>query len=100
MSGHFSTTVAVSKQSLESKQSADNGFNLLYAPHFGMFKNSAGKDFIDQLKFMHDQGFRAMEDNGMMGRTAEEQERITRAMSRLGMTMGVFVSFSFLAIAA
>ena len=42
-----------------------NKYNLNYAPHFGMFKNIAGNDLIDQLKFMHDQGFMAIEDNGM-----------------------------------
>ena len=35
-------------------------FNLKYAPHFGMFKNHAGKDPIDQLNFMADQGFTAI----------------------------------------
>jgi hypothetical protein len=33
-----------------------------------MFENSAGKDVVDQLKFMADNGFTALEDNGMMGR--------------------------------
>ena len=42
-------------------------FKLLYAPHFGQFRHHAGQNPIDQLKFMADQGFRAMEDNGMMG---------------------------------
>lgn len=66
-------------------------FKLKYAPHFGMFENSAGKDLIDQLKFMADQGFTAMEDNGMMGRTPEMQSKIGETMTKLGMTMGVFV---------
>lgn len=66
-------------------------FNLKYAPHFGMFENSAGKDLIDQLKFMADQGFTAMEDNGMMGRTPEMQSKIGETMVKLGMDMGVFV---------
>lgn len=66
-------------------------FNLKYAPHFGMFENSAGKDLIDQLKFMADHGFTAMEDNGMMGRTPEMQSKIGETMVKLGMDMGVFV---------
>lgn len=66
-------------------------FKLKYAPHFGMFENSAGKDLIDQLKFMADQGFTAMEDNGMMGRSPEMQSKIGETMAKLGMTMGVFV---------
>ncbi|MCF0059639.1 hydroxypyruvate isomerase family protein [Dyadobacter sp. CY356] len=70
---------------------AKNTFKLKYASHFGMFQNSAGKDVIDQLKFMADQGFMALEDNGMMGRPVEEQEKIAKEMTRLGMEMGVFV---------
>lgn len=67
-------------------------FRLNYAPHFGMFRHSAGEDPIEQLKFAADQGFTAWEDNGMMGRQAAEQERIAREMERLGMKMGVFVA--------
>ena len=66
-------------------------FRLKYAPHFGMFCNHAGDDPIDQLKFMADEGFGAMEDNGMMERSKQLQEKIASQMSRLGMTMGVFV---------
>ena len=70
---------------------AKNNFKLKYAPHFGMFENSAGKDPIDQLKFMADMGFTALEDNGMMGREPALQEKIGKEMERLGITMGVFV---------
>lgn len=89
------STAAVATGSTISKASnnsnADRKFQLKYAPHFGMFENSAGKDLIDQLKFMHDHGFTAMEDNGMMGRTPEMQSKIGETMAKLGMTMGVFV---------
>jgi len=67
-------------------------FNLLYAPHFGMFKNLAGEDPVDQIKFMYDEGFRAMEDNGMKNRSIEDQERIASVMAKLDMKMGVFVA--------
>lgn len=70
---------------------AKNNFKLLYAPHIGMFENSAGKDPIDQLRFMADQGFRALEDNGMMGRDVALQEKMGSEMAKLGMKMGVFV---------
>ena len=43
-------------------------FKLDYAPHFGMFRQSAGEDPIAQLQYMHEMGFRSLEDNGMMGR--------------------------------
>jgi hydroxypyruvate isomerase len=66
-------------------------FKLKYGPHFGMFKNLAGDDLIDQIKFMADQGFTAFEDNGMMKRDPQTQEKIGNTLSKLGMTMGVFV---------
>jgi len=69
-------------------------FNLNYAPHFGMFKNMAGDDLIDQIKFMSDVGFSAMEDNGMKDRTKDTQEKIAAEMAKLNMKMGVFVAHS------
>jgi hydroxypyruvate isomerase len=74
-----------------AESSKKGKFKLKYAPHFGMFRNHAGDDLIDQLKFMADEGFAAMEDNEMMERPKELQEKIASQMSRLGMTMGVFV---------
>jgi hydroxypyruvate isomerase len=70
---------------------AKNKFKLSYAPHFGMFENHAGKDLIDQLKFMADNGFMALEDNGLMGRPVEMQTKIGETLNKLGMAMGVFV---------
>ncbi|MGX5818221.1 hydroxypyruvate isomerase family protein [Chitinophaga lutea] len=70
---------------------AGKTFNLDYAPHAGMFKNSAGDDFLDQIRFMHDQGFRSIEDNGMLGRDTALQNKIGDLLSKLGMRMGVFV---------
>lgn len=67
-------------------------FSLAYAPHFGMFRHHAGEDPVAQLEWAAGQGFTAWEDNGMAGRPVEEQERIARAMERLGMRMGVFVA--------
>lgn len=68
-----------------------HNFKLKYAPHFGMFKNHAGEDPIDELHFMAEVGFRALEDNGMMGRTPELQSKIGETLAKLDMTMGVFV---------
>lgn len=66
-------------------------FKLKYAPHFGMFKSHAGDDPLDQLQFMAETGFTALEDNGMMGRTPEMQTKIGEKLANLGMDMGVFV---------
>ena len=83
--------VTAAAKAFKSDNKAGKSFTCDYAPHFGMFENSAGKDLIDQLKYMHDQGFRSLEDNGMMGRPADVQEKIGKELNRLGMRMGVFV---------
>lgn len=69
----------------------DKPFNLNYGFHDGMFKNHAGDNFIDQIKFGYDQGFRSIEDNGMSGRPEEQQTKIGETLAKLGMAMGVFV---------
>lgn len=69
-----------------------NSFSMHYAPHFGMFKHSAGDDLVDQLNFAADQGFTAWEDNGMKGRSTDTQDRIASAMAQRDMRMGVFVA--------
>ncbi len=76
-----------------SNTMAHNGakFNHHYGPHFGMFKNHAGDDPVDQLKFAADEGFTAWEDNGMAGRSVAEQEKIAKGMRDNGILMGVFV---------
>lgn len=67
------------------------GFNLNYAPHLGMFKNLAGEDPIDQINFMAEQGFTAFEDNQMMKRDTDFQNKIGETLAKHNMTMGVFV---------
>jgi hydroxypyruvate isomerase len=71
---------------------AKKPFRLNYAPHFGMFHEHGKGDLDGELAFMADQGFRAIEDNGMRGRPVEEQERIRKGLDKHGMTMGVFVT--------
>jgi hydroxypyruvate isomerase len=75
----------------KTRKSAQHKFQLKYGPHFGMFKAHAGDDLIAQIDFMADQGFTAFEDNGLMGRAVDVQEKIGAALARRGMTMGVFV---------
>lgn len=76
----------------QDRARASERFQLKYAPHFGMFKHHAGDDLVDQLKFMRDEGFVAMEDNGMAGRGVDVQERVAAALADLGLEMGVFVA--------
>lgn len=98
--GFLRTTTAASAVSIPgitalateaSKKMVEKPFNLNYAFHDGMFAAHAGKDFIDQIKWAYDQGFRGIEDNGMMSRTPEVQAKIGDTLEKLGMTMGVFV---------
>ena len=93
----LSTTLAVGAavavtSSARGQSAPKRSFQLKYAPHFGMFQQSAGPDLVDQLKFMHDQGFTAIEDNGMRGRSVEDQIRVGKTLDQLGMQMGVFVA--------
>ena len=77
----------------ESSMQADGAtFTCDFAPHFGMFREHGGGDLMAELQFMHDQGFRSLEDNEMKGRPVAEQEAIANEMTRLGMRMGVFVA--------
>lgn len=76
----------------DKKYTADKTpFHLNYATHDGMFANSAGKNFEDQIQFAYDNGFRAIEDNGFMDRPIDEQTKIGEKLAKLGMSMGVFV---------
>ena len=93
----FSTAATAATLSFGNKilsAKPKNNFKLKYAPHFGFFKNHAGDDPIDQLKFMADVGFTALEDNSLMNRSVELQEKIANSMSQLKMEMGVFVTYA------
>jgi hydroxypyruvate isomerase len=79
----------------ESKVSNSAKFNLKYAPHLGMFREHAGKDPIDNIKFIADQGFRAIFDNGLMKKPPELQEKIANELARQGMDLGPFVLCRF-----
>lgn len=84
------SAVQAQNSSVKDKK-AGSPFNMDYAPHAGMFSNNGGKDFLDQIKYMYDQGFRSIEDNGMSSRPAAEQEKVGNLLAKLNMGMGVFV---------
>ena len=69
-------------------------FKLKYAPSFEMFNGHAGKEIPDNIRFCYDMGFRAMFDNGLMGRPVEDQIKIANEMHRLGMELGPFVLYA------
>ena len=90
ISGAFASDAASS----EIKMSNASKFKLKYAPNFGSFREHAGNDPIDQIRFMHDQGFRAIFDNGLMGKEPALQEKIANELDRLGMDLGPFVLYA------
>lgn len=79
-------------QSIDRRGGA--AFKLLYAPSLGMFEQHAGKDPVDQIRFMFDQGFRAVFDNGLMSRPVEVQGTIARETARRNMAIGPFVAYA------
>jgi hydroxypyruvate isomerase len=83
------TLAAVAGSQAAIARAASPPFAMRFAPHFGMFAASAGRDPVDQLRFAADQGFRAWEDNPMKDRPLAEQKRIAQEMERLEMRMGV-----------
>src|SRR5690349_8652750 len=87
----FSSSLLANKTVAMPQPKADKPFQLNYGIHDGMFQNSAGANFLDQIKYAHGIGFRAIEDNGMMGRPEAEQKKIGDLLASLGMQMGVFV---------
>lgn len=90
-SGALSLGGALSYANNGLQLKAPHKFNLRYAPHFGMFKHHAGENLVAQINFMADQGFTALEDNGMLARSVEVQTTIAQTLAKRNMAMGVFV---------
>jgi hydroxypyruvate isomerase len=80
--------------SLRRSADATEPFKLKYAPGLGMFREHAGKDPLDNIKFCHDQGFRAVFDNGLINKPADQQEKIAQLLNDLGMDLGPFVLYA------
>ena len=86
---------AISNSLAENKPASSPGkFKLKYAPNFGLFEESAGKDPIDQLKFFADEGFSAMFDNDLNKKPVELQEKIAKQCQQLGLAMGPFIAYA------
>jgi hydroxypyruvate isomerase len=97
----FAAPAVFGKASFPGKQKVADAvtpFRLKYAPGFGMFREHAGNDLVDNIRFCHDMGFRAMFDNGLMGRPAQDQVKIANEMQRLGMDLGPFVLYADFAV--
>lgn len=74
----------------KNKQAA-KPFRMKFSPDFGLFEEIAGKDSVDQIKWGYDNGFRAWECTGLAIKSVGEQERISKAVQKVGMDFGQFV---------
>ena len=90
----FSAVTAVTAQDAPKPADLGGKFKLKYGPSPGQFKAHAGEDYLDQIQFAADEGFRGWEDNGLPKRDAKLQEAMGKKLADNGMTMGVFVSVS------
>ena len=76
----------------EAASLAAEPFKVLFAPepqHFGGGKTI--EIYLDAIKMAYDAGFRAWEDNWLVGRAADQQEKIGELLREKKMTMGVSV---------
>lgn len=90
----LATGMASTTQAAHHQGGPAHKFTMKFGPHAGHFKHAAGDDVLDQIRYAHDQGFTAWEDNRAPRRPVAEQEAMGKLLSQLGMTMGVFVSYA------
>lgn len=94
VSGIVASGVGINLTSNACSGSNKLQFKLKYAPHLGMFREHAGSDPIDHIKFIHDQGFRAVFDNGLMRKEPALQEKIANELAKRNMDLGPFVLYA------
>lgn len=89
------TIAAMSSNSLyaATQVSAPPLFKAKFAPHPGSFP-SGPTDYLDQLKFAYDLGFRAWEDNNLFKQSNELIEKVAAYMNDKKMELGVSVIVS------
>lgn len=78
-------------QPVKSAAAPTAPFVMKFSPEFGIFAEASGKDIVDQIKWGHDQGFRAWENTGLKLRPTQEQELISKTVQKLNMEFGQFV---------
>ena len=90
------TAGAAAFSGVNSRASAGEveSLKLKYAPGLNMFKEHAGSDPIDNIKFIYDSGFRAIFDNGLMKKPPALQEKIASELARREMDLGPFVLYA------
>jgi hydroxypyruvate isomerase len=69
-------------------------FSRTYAAQLGLFVHHAGSDPIDQIRFIADEGFGAVIDNGLRSKLPKLQRRIGEELARRGLACGPFVGLA------
>jgi hydroxypyruvate isomerase len=65
-------------------------FSRDYAPHLAMFRHHAGSDPLDQIRFLADEGFRSIEDTGLLAKSPALQRQVGSELARRGMSLACF----------
>src|SRR4051794_26493792 len=92
--GGWAAGMALATGAMGAVRSRPARFSRVYAPHIGMFRHHAGGDPIDQIRFMADEGFGALEDAGLRARPVPIQERMGAELAKRGIEMGLFVGLA------
>jgi len=74
------------------RRSKKGKFKLKYAPYLGHFKHHAGDNYVDEIKFLADEGFTAAFHNWWSKFPVETQKAAAEEMARQDMTLGPFVA--------
>jgi hydroxypyruvate isomerase len=69
-------------------------FRRKFAPHLGMFRHHGGGDPLDQIRFIADAGFHALEDGGFLAKPRRLQSRIGDELARRGLSLGAFTAIA------
>jgi len=90
----LASSVGIASGAEKSCKSTGGKFKLKYAPSLNAFKEHAGTGIADNIKFMADQGFRAMFDNKLMKRSVADQKLIASELAKHDMELGPFVLYA------
>lgn len=81
-----------SLEATDGKQQKQSRFSMHFAPHFGMFRESAGFDPKAQLQFAAAAGFTAWEYPGIASDSYEAQDAMVKTLEDLDMQMGLITA--------
>lgn len=92
--GSFALIGSAFSRNTEQTYRPDGKFKLKYAPQINAFRDTVGDDPLENIKFMHDQGFTAVFDNGLPQKDPALQEQIVASLAARNMDLGPFVLYA------